>query len=90
MLLTDAQQLTEVMGWEEKKKKPVKQQKELFIRLSDEEKIIVAILKEKDTVTIDELNIKSNLSSSTVAAATLNLELQGVIISLPGKMYKLL
>jgi DNA processing protein len=90
MLLTDAQELIEILGWEEKKKKPAKQQRELFIRLSDDEKIIVAILKEKETVTIDELNMKSNLSSSTVAAATLNLELQGVIASLPGKMYKLL
>jgi DNA processing protein len=90
MLLTDAQELTEIMGWEEKKKKQVKQQKELFIQLSNDEKIIVDILKEKETVTIDELNMKSCLSSSAVAAATLNLELQSVIASMPGKMYKLL
>ena len=78
------------MGWEEKKKPPVKQQTALFIHLSEEEKIIVAILSEKETTGIDELNLKSNLSSSTVAAAILNLELQVVIASLPGKMYKLL
>ena len=90
MLLTDAQELMEIMGWEEKKKPPVKQQTALFIHLSEEEKIIVAILSEKETTGIDELNLKSNLSSSTVAAAILNLELQVVIASLPGKMYKLL
>ena len=38
---------------------------------------------------IDEINIKSGLSSSAVAAAILNLELQSVVISLPGKIYKL-
>jgi len=88
-LLTDGQQLMEAMGWEKKKtKRPA--QRELFIELSKEEKIITDILKEKDAVHIDELYIKSTLSSSTVAGAILNLELQNVIASLPGKMYKLL
>jgi DNA processing protein len=41
-------------------------------------------------VSIDEINLGSGLSSSTIAAAILNLELQNVIASLPGKMYKLL
>jgi len=89
ILLTGAQDLIDILGWEEKKNKPKKQQKELFIQLSAEEKIIVDLLKEKDTVAIDELNIKSNLSSSMVAAAILNLELQNVVTSLPGKRYKL-
>lgn len=89
ILLTDAKQFIETMGWEDRKKILPKQQRELFIQLSAEEKIIVSILKEKDTVAIDELNIKSNLSSSAVAAAMLNLEFQGVVTSLPGKMYKL-
>ncbi len=88
-LLTDGRQLMEAMGWEKKKmKKPA--QRELFIELSKEERIITDILLAKDTVHIDELYIKSTLSSSTVAAAILNLELQNVIASLPGKMYKLL
>jgi DNA processing protein len=90
MLLTDAEELIEVMGWEEKpQKSKIKSQKELFIELSKEERIIVDILKEKETVAIDEINLRSGLSSSAVAAATLNMELQGVILSLPGKMYKL-
>jgi DNA processing protein len=40
-------------------------------------------------VHIDELNLKSSLSSSAVAAAILSLELQNVIVSLPGKLYQL-
>lgn len=90
MLLTDAEELIEVMGWEEKSKKTnFKSQRELFIELSKEEKIIVDILKEKDLIHIDELNLKSGLSSSSMAAAILNLELQGVVSTLPGKLYKL-
>jgi DNA processing protein len=90
MLVTDAQQLIEIMGWEEKKQKPKsKSQKEIFIELSKEEKIIVDILNEKETVHIDEINLRSGLSNSAIAAAILNLELQNVVNGLPGKVYKL-
>jgi len=78
------------MGWEAKSRKSgVRSQKELFIELSKEEKIVVEILNEKDSVHIDEINLKSGLSSSAVAAAILNLELQNVMVSLPGKLYRL-
>jgi DNA processing protein len=89
ILLTDAEEILEVMGWKERKTK-TKKQKELFIELSQEEKQVVQLLQEKETVSIDEINISSGLSSSTIAAAILNLELQNVVASLPGKMYKLL
>lgn len=91
MLLTDAEELVQVMNWEEKakSKKEKRSQRELFIELTPDEKIIVAILNEKETVHIDEINIKSGLSSSAVAAAILNLELQNVMVSLPGKLYRL-
>ncbi|MEO7982547.1 MAG: DNA-processing protein DprA [Bacteroidota bacterium] len=91
MLLTDAIELIQVMQWEErtKNRREKKSQRELFIELSADEKIIVAILREKETVHIDEINGKSGLSSSTVAGAMLNLELQGIIYSKPGKMYSL-
>jgi DNA processing protein len=89
ILLTDAKQLMQVMGWEEKKKENAPRQKELFIELSAEEKQVVQLIKEKDVVHIDEINLKSGLNSSTIAAAILNLELQNIIATLPGKMYKL-
>jgi DNA processing protein len=88
MLLTDADELLDVLGWQEKKKE-IKKQKELFIELSAEEKQVVQLLQEKETVHIDEINLQSGLNSSAVAAAILNLEIQNVIISLPGKMYQL-
>src|SRR6266496_1887465 len=90
ILLTDAQELIEMMGWEEKRQKSkVKSQKEIFIELSKDEKIIIDILNEKETVHIDEINLRSGLSNSAIAIAILNLELQNVVNGLPGKMYKL-
>lgn len=90
MLLTTADDLLDVLGWKDRKKEKIKKQKELFIELSAGEKLIVQMLQEKESVHIDEMNIGSGLSSSAIAAALLNLELQNVIASLPGKMYKLI
>lgn len=89
ILLEGSQQLIETLGWISKKTKR-KEQKELFISLTNEEQVLFDILKEKETVHIDEIYLKSGLTSSTVAAAMLNLEFQNVLASLPGKMYKLL
>ena len=88
VLLTDAAELLDVMGWEEKTTKP-KKQRELFIEMTTEEQKIVSILQEKEAVHIDEINLSSGLSSSEIAAAILNLELQGVVLSQPGKMYEI-
>jgi len=89
VLFTDTQELLETLGWKQKNISK-KQQKELFIELSEEEKTIIDILKEKEAAHIDEINMRSNMSSSSVAAAILSLELQNVISSLPGKLYRLL
>jgi DNA processing protein len=87
-LLTDAQELLDIMGWSEKKPKK-KKQRELFIELSAEEQKIVQLLQERETIHIDEINLYSGLSSSSIAAAILNLEIQGIVSALPGKMYRL-
>jgi DNA processing protein len=89
ILLTDADELLDVLGWEEKKAKP-KKQRELFIELTADEQTVIRLLQEKEVVPIDEINIASGLSSSAVACAILNLELQGVVQGMPGKMYKML
>jgi DNA processing protein len=90
ILLTEAAQFLEVMGWDDTTVRSKKTQKELFIDLNDEERTIVNILQEQEAVAIDELIFKSGCSSSTLAANILNLELKNVIQSLPGKMYRLL
>jgi len=90
ILLTDAEQLIDIMGWNENKAAMKTRQKLLFIELTAEEKIIVEILREKQIASIDEINLKSGLSSSNVASAILNLEMQSVIYSMPGKIYSLI
>jgi DNA processing protein len=89
LLITSADDLLHIMNWKEAPKK-VKQQRELFIELTPDEKIITDILKERENIQIDELYFKSGLSSSAVAQALLMLEMQGVVASLPGKVFKLI
>lgn len=89
-LINNADDLMEMMNWKALKNKAAKKQRELFIELSAEEKNIVDILQAEDSVHIDQLYFKSGLSSSAVAAALLMLEMQGVVASLPGKIYKMI
>ncbi|MEO6187621.1 MAG: DNA-processing protein DprA [Ginsengibacter sp.] len=88
-LITSGDDLLENMGWKVSKKPKAKKQKELFIELTPDEKVVVEILQSQEQVHIDEIYFKSKLNSSSVAAALLMLEMQNVVISMPGKMYKL-
>lgn len=88
-LIDSADDFMNMMCWKQIPKTALKKQRELFIELSPDEKIIVAILQQQQTIKIDELYFKSGLSSSAVATALLMLEMQNVVLSLPGKVYKL-
>jgi len=88
-LITNADDLLENMGWKEQKKSSPKKQRELFIELTADEKTIVDILQQTESIQIDELYFKSGLSSSATASALLTLEMQNIVTALPGKIYKL-
>ena len=88
MLLSDADALLQVMGWK-KEQHQAKKQRALFPELTADEQKLMALLQEGNPVPIDELNLRSGLSASSVAAALLNLELQGIVKTMPGKQYGL-
>ncbi len=88
-LITSSNDLLEYMNWHVKPGPVAKKQRELFIELSADEKNIVSILQQHEGLHIDELYFKSGLSSSTMAAALLSLEMQNVVVAMPGKIYKL-
>lgn len=89
-LITSAGDIMEMMGWEERPKdnKPV--QKDLFPELNDKEHLIVNLLTGEKMLHVDDIYLQSKLTSSETAATILNLELLGVVKSLPGRMYKLI
>jgi DNA processing protein len=87
-MITKADDLLELMSWSDsQKKKPL--QKQLFINLTPEEEKILAVLNTKEQVHSDELLHATGLPNSQLAATLLQLEMQGIVKTLPGKLYRL-
>lgn len=89
-LVNSAADILDFMGWSDTIKAKAPKQRALFIELTPDEKVITAVLQKEDIIMIDELHAKSGLSSSAVASTLLSLEMHGLILSMPGKRYKLL
>jgi DNA processing protein len=88
-LITRVEDLEYIMGWMDIKTDQPKKQKELLLDLNPEDQKIVHIINEAGSISIDNLQIKMNMPQSKLAMALLNLEMQSVIISLPGKVYRM-
>lgn len=89
ILLTDVDQLLLMMGWETEIKASPLPQKELFIELDGDERLVYDSLNQEDPVHVDEISFRCGIHTTRIAAAILNLELKNVILSLPGKRYKI-
>jgi DNA processing protein len=85
-LIQSATDIAKMMGWE-KKKQNVKQHL-LFVNLTPDEKKIISLMRGNGEMGIDEITLQSRLNMSKVAAALLNLEFNGIVKALPGKIYK--
>lgn len=89
-VLTRPEDIEYIMGWFEADKKTVaNNQLKMPLNLTADEQKIVALIMENDQMGIDEIQFSLNLSQSKVAFTLLNLEMNGVLISLPGKRYRL-
>jgi len=88
-LVENAADLLYQLSWD-LKDKPKNIQQKLFLDFKPEEQKIVDLLREHKQCAIDILMIKSGLPSSKLASSLLNLEFEGVIKCMPGKVYQLL
>jgi DNA processing protein len=88
-LLESADDIGYIMRWEEQSGNPPAQPS-LFVELTEEEKIIVDLLRQVETASIDELTFHTQMVNSAMASLLLNLEFKGLIKTLPGKRYTLL
>jgi DNA processing protein len=90
-LLTCVADLAYSLGWE--KNTDVKgghEQMVLPIDLSAEERAVFEIIQQhKAPLAIDDLSFKANMPMSQLAMTLLDMELQGFIRSLPGKLYQI-
>lgn len=89
-LITSGKDLVEMMNWDiAGQNAQMPKQQKLFIDFTEDEAIIVRILEEKDLISIDELKARSGISNSKIAASLLKLEMEGHVLTMPGKLYKL-
>jgi DNA processing protein len=89
MLLDDPDQFIEMMGWKDYEMKTGMLQKDMFPELSEVESKLVELLRKNEDTALDELNVRSGFSASSIAGALLNLEVQGILKVLPGKRFRL-
>jgi DNA processing protein len=90
-LVESAEDIMNQLGWkrdtETKKAKP--SQLAIFNELKQDEKELVNILQQNGKLPIDSICLRAKLPMSKVSSALLNLEFQGLVRSLPGKIYSL-
>ncbi|HEX8376946.1 MAG TPA: DNA-processing protein DprA [Pedobacter sp.] len=88
-LITSAKDLEYLLGWTTTQ--PIDETKQLSLRLnlSSDEKKIADVLIAQGQTGVDELAIQTGFPQSKLAVTILGLEMQGIVISLPGKTYKL-
>lgn len=90
-LVESAEDIMNQLGWRQdaatKKAKP--SQLAIFNELKQDEKELVNILQQNGKLPIDSICLRAKLPMSKVSSALLNLEFQGVVRSLPGKIYSL-
>jgi DNA processing protein len=87
-LLESVKDIEYIMGWDLKPTKSKKPQKQLLLELSPEEEKIMFLLRDRGKQDIDALALGSNLAVGKLASLLLNLEFNGALRSLPGKVYE--
>jgi DNA processing protein len=88
-LVESASDLLYQLSWDINEK-PEQIQPKLFLDLNEDEQMIVDLLYEKKQAAIDIIMAETKLPSSKLASTLLNLEFEGVIKCLPGKVYQLI
>lgn len=86
-LITRAEDLIKAIGWESKSIGTAVQ-KQLFIQLTEEEKIIFDCLKLVANESLENIAIATGFSVSKTATVLLKLEMKGCDKPLPGKFYE--
>ena len=70
------------------KNKP--KQRQLALNLSEEERVVYDYLNTKGEADIDALTVHCEVHSGSLAVVLLEMEMNGLLVALPGKRYKLL
>lgn len=87
-LIQSVKDIEYIMNWQAEVK-PKNQQTKLFKDISLDQQALINVLKQKEKIAIDELSLLAKMPMSQTTSILLDLEFEGHVKSLPGKMYKL-
>ena len=88
-MLSNPLDVAYILNWQlEESEKPTIQ-KQLFVDLDDNEKLIYNYLKQNNKQLLDVIAINCNMPIFKVASILLTMELKGVIRPLPGKLFEI-
>jgi DNA processing protein len=89
-LISGAEDIITTLNWDNIPLPEKKMQRLLFPEISLEERKILELIGQQESVFIDTIHQLSGLRSSDTAAAILNLELLNLVRVLPGKRYQII
>lgn len=87
-LLTSVKDLEYVLGWESNSSETSISQQKVLAQLNDDERALYKRLVGSKRTLLDQLALESGLSIQKSLALLLQLELKGMVRSLPGKWYE--
>lgn len=88
-IITNPADIPYALNWQlETTVKPIVQ-KQLFVELDDQEKIIYNYLKDNNKQQLDTIALNCKMPIFKIAGVLLNMELKGVVRPLPGKLFEL-
>lgn len=90
VLVQNAEEFVQAMGWVSDAPKPVSVQRSLFPDLSEDETRIVQLLAQRDELHINTLMVETNIPIHRMSSLLFELEMKGVVKALVGGQYKLL
>lgn len=89
-MLTNPLDIPYILNWQLEENVKPHIQKQLFVELDDQEKVIYKYLKENNKQQLDTIALHCNMPIFKVASILLNMELKGVVRPLPGKQFEVI
>ncbi len=85
-LMEDIRNLNYVMRWDSETK--VEKQTAIFREFTEDEKMIMDCFGSNAVIHLDDIIVKTDMSTTKIASLLLGLEFDGILMALPGKRYQ--
>ena len=89
-LITSAQDFVELIGWPTVQQKPEAVERQLFPDLTSEEQQVVNQLQKTNDLQLNIISVRTNLPIGQLTAVLFQLEMKGIVKSMPGGSYHLI